>query len=90
MNITIAYIEHHFLAMFKSSQIFLKIMSMYEISSYIASINYKTIANNYFSKTLNIHIPILVKKVLSQPLKPFLFDIKFIHQIAFISTLKQN
>ena len=65
---------------------------MYEISSYvhIASINYNTIVDKYFSKTLNIYIPILVKKVLSQPLKLFLFDIKFIHHIAFISTLKQN
>ena len=65
---------------------------MYEISSYvhIASINYKTIVDNYFSKTLNTYIPILVKKVLSQSLKLFLFDIKFIHQIAFILTLKQN
>ena len=64
---------------------------MYETSSYvhIASINYKIIVDNYFPKTLNICIPILVKKVLSQPLKLFLFDIKFIHQIAFISTLKQ-
>ena len=65
---------------------------MYEISSYIhiASINYKAIVDNYFSKTLNTYIPILVKKVLSESLKLFLFDIKFIYQIAFILTLKQN
>ena len=44
----------------------------------VALFNYKTIVNNYFSKALNIYI----LKVLSQALKLFLSDIKFIHQIA--------
>lgn len=70
---------YQFLCVLKPSKILRDLLPLYEVSSYsdIASVLYhylnkKQILAEYFFKTFNIYVPILVKKALPKALKFYL------------------
>ena len=81
--------EHHFLGVHRSNLFLSNLLSVYRVSSYvdITSVtkrfwSIKETVDKYFSKTFNIYMPILIKRILLSALKSWLSRFKYIHPFS--------